>query len=73
MSLFHSFNENEKKINSRPTWHHKITPLTIDYREIHLRKIVKAAGGKWNKGKNTRELPFNKIIGLGLKERIIAQ
>ena len=59
---------NPKKI----PWN-KIMPLKIDIAEIQLRKIVKTAGGKWNSHKNAWELPFNKVIGLGLKERIIAQ
>ena len=59
--------------NPKKTPWNKIIPLKIDYGEIELRKIVKAAGGKWNKGKRVRELPFNKVKSLGLKERIIIQ
>jgi hypothetical protein len=45
--------------------------LRIEYGEIGLRNLVKAAGGKWNREKQVWELPYQEVLRLGLVERII--
>jgi hypothetical protein len=45
--------------------------LRIEYGEIALRNLIKAAGGKWNSGRRTWELPYQQVLRLGLAERMV--
>jgi hypothetical protein len=47
------------------------TELRIEYGEIGLRNLVKAAGGKWNREKQVWELPYREVLRLGLIDRIV--
>lgn len=49
----------------------KILTIQIGYEEIHLQKLVKAVGGKWNKQKKLWEAPYSSIKALGLEDRIM--
>ncbi len=49
----------------------KIFHLRIVYEEINLRKLVRAAGGRWNKKKQVWELPYKDVVELGLEKRIV--
>ncbi len=49
----------------------KLMPLKINYNNIYLRKLVKAAGGKWDSIKKVWELPYNKVIELGLEKNLL--
>lgn len=51
----------------------KIFYLKIDYSEKYLRKLVKEAGGHWNKEKKAWSLSYGQIINLGLEPRIIPE
>ena len=51
----------------------KIMNIQINYGEVHLGRIVKAAGGKWNRENKTWELAYQDVLELGLSERIIKQ
>jgi hypothetical protein len=48
-----------------------IMHLRIQYDEITLRNLVKAAGGKWNPERKAWELPYQQVLRLGLAERIV--
>jgi len=50
----------------------KLFDLRIDYEETYLRKLVKEAGGRWNKSKKAWELSYGDILALGLEGRIIS-
>jgi hypothetical protein len=50
----------------------RIMPVRIQYGEVALGVRVKAAGGKWNREKKFWELPYQEIVNLGLRARIIA-
>jgi hypothetical protein len=58
---------NEKRIprNTRVS-------VRIGYEESHLRRVVKAAGGKWNPAKKAWEVPYGEVLDLGLTDRIVA-
>lgn len=58
-----------KKIKKLPG--NKIMYLQIHYDEKYLRKLVKEAGGRWNKEKKVWELSYSQIKILGLENKII--
>ena len=49
----------------------KIVPIKINYGEVALRRLVREAGGKWNKQKKVWELVYKSVIELGLEKRIV--
>ncbi len=49
----------------------KMIRINLGFEEIELRKIVKEAGGRWNKIKKEWEMPYGEIIRLGLTKRIL--
>ena len=51
----------------------KVVLLQIDYKELHLRRIVKGAGGKWNSAKQAWELPYCQVRMLGLENRMMVK
>ena len=58
----------EKKTGIIPQ--NKLMGIRIDYEEMQLRKIVKAAGGRWDKNERIWKLAYNQVIALGLEGRI---
>jgi len=67
-------------VQSKPLKQHKgtipankIIFLRISYYEVYLRKVVKEAGGRWNRQKKVWELPFEQVRQLGLEERIVLE
>jgi hypothetical protein len=45
--------------------------LRVQYGEIEIGKKIKAAGGKWNARKKVWEIPYQKVVALGLTDRIV--
>jgi hypothetical protein len=43
------------------------------YREMELRNKVKRAGGKWNPKRRVGEMRYDRVVELGLEERIIEE
>jgi hypothetical protein len=43
--------------------------IAID--EVELRKQVKGAGGKWDPNRQAWQLPYEKVMELGLSDRIL--
>jgi len=68
-----------ERIQERKTWRtdpartpaNKIVSIRIAYGEVHLGRLVKAAGGKWNRQKRVWELPCREVQALGLEERMV--
>ena len=63
----------EKVIHTQKTripWN-KIVKLRIRYGEIHLARLVKEAGGKWNAQEKAWEVPYGEVKTLGLTHRLI--
>ena len=56
----------EKRI---PT--NKIVALKVAYGEIGIGRLVKSAGGIWNRKKRVWELPYRQAVALGLEARIV--
>ena len=66
------FTEDEPwQYTPKKTAQNKILNLHIDYDETYFRKLVKAAGGRWNPQKRSWQLAYKDIIELGLTDRII--
>ena len=52
-------------------WRYRwVAGVEIAYNELQLRKLVKEAGGRWNREKRIWELGYLKALELGLEERI---
>ena len=51
--------------------YNKIVRLKIEYGEVQLGRLVKSAGGSWNKEGGYWELPYREAVLLGLDNRII--
>ena len=49
----------------------EIMLLKGKYGEIETGKMIRSAGGKWNRQDRVRELPYEHVIGLGLEDRIV--
>jgi len=49
----------------------KIVSIQVEYREIQIGRLIKSAGGRWNREKKVWELPYGEAIALGLDKRII--
>jgi len=47
-----NWNMNQKRIPKN-----KIVGLKVEYGEVQVARLIKAAGGKWNKSKKVWELP----------------
>ena len=50
-----------------------IVGLRMGYREVELRNKVKRAGGKWNPKKRVWEMCYDRVVELGLEERIVEE
>jgi len=53
--------------------HNKLIDIRVRYGEVHIGKLVKAAGGTWNKKKNVWELAYKDVIALGLENRMVTK
>ncbi len=51
----------------------KIVNIRIGYQETQLRRVVKAAGGKWNPRVRAWALPYGEVIELGLVSRVLGE
>ncbi len=51
----------------------KIVGIRVAYGEVELGRMIRAAGGKWDRKKKQWELPYRDAINLGLEERIITK
>jgi len=62
-----NWNVNQKRIPKN-----KIVGLKVEYGEVQVARLIKAAGGKWNKSKKVWELPYKDVLALGLELRLVA-
>jgi len=49
----------------------KIMQLKVKYGEINMGKLIRAAGGRWNRKEKVWELPYSEVLALGLENRIV--
>ena len=63
--------ENEPwQVNARRIPANKLVGVEIHYGEIHLARVVRQAGGRWNREKKLWELPYQQATSLGFEDRI---
>ena len=65
--------ESQWQANVNKIPRNKIINLRVDYQETGTRKLIRAAGGRWNREKKVWELPYGEVLDLGLTNRIIKE
>ena len=58
-----------KQVSRVPS--NKLVYVRIGYAEGHLQKLVRASGGKWDRGKQAWKIAFGEVKQLGLTGRIV--
>jgi hypothetical protein len=58
-----------KRVERTPS--NKIMHLRIEYGEIDLARLVKNAGGRWNRAGRYWELAYGEVRAIGLEKRIV--
>ena len=61
-----SWHKNNEKIPRN-----KIVRIRINWGEVHVYKLVKSLGGRWNSTKKLWELSYGDVLDLGLESRIV--
>jgi len=59
---------NQKRIPANKT-----VLIRVAYGEVHIGRLVRNAGGIWNKRRRLWELPYGEARALGLEERIVSE
>jgi hypothetical protein len=59
------WNKNNSRIPAN-----KIVGIRVKYGEINVARLVRNAGGVWNKAKKLWQLPYLEAMNLGLEDRI---
>lgn len=59
------------KADAQRTPANKIIGLQVFYGETSLGRLVRSAGGRWNRKKQLWLLPYREAVNLGLEERIV--
>jgi len=49
----------------------KIMQLKVKHGEINMGKLIRVAGGRWNRKEKVWELPDSEVLALGLEDRIV--
>ncbi|MBN2403457.1 MAG: hypothetical protein JXN64_13845 [Spirochaetes bacterium] len=58
-------------VRSRRIPYNKLVSIKIQFNNIYLRKLIIAAGGKWNISKKIWLLPYGKVMELGLEKNML--
>lgn len=61
-----SWEPDEDRIPPNKTMH-----IKVEYGEKKIGKLVRSAGGEWNRKEKYWELPYREVKALGLEDRII--
>ena len=51
----------------------KIVNIRVAYGEIHIGRLIKAAGGHWDRQKKLWALPYQDVLSLGLEKRMVSE
>jgi hypothetical protein len=49
----------------------KIVSIKVKYGEVHIGRLVKSAGGIWNREHKCWEIRYDQVVALGLEDRMI--
>ena len=61
----------EWRIEKRKIPHNKTVRLKVAYGEKNIGRLVRAAGGTWNREERVWELPYGEVLALDLVDRIV--
>lgn len=64
-------NESPWRKNANRIPANKTVFLQVAYGEVRIGRLIKAAGGRWNRKKRLWELPYGEVQALGLEERMV--
>jgi len=59
------------EVNNKKIPKNKMIEIDLRFEETDLRRLVKNAGGRWNREKKVWEMAYGEILSLGLTKRII--
>jgi len=51
----------------------KTVYLRVSYGEVEVGRLVRSAGGKWNREKRLWEIPYGEVKALGLEARVVEE
>jgi len=51
----------------------KMMRLKVKYGDVHIGKMIRSVGGRWNRKDRVWELPYKEVLALGLEERIVTK
>jgi hypothetical protein len=51
----------------------KLVGVKVEFGEIQTGRLVRSAGGRWNRKKKLWELSYQQVIALGLDDRIVME
>jgi len=63
--------ENPWDLNKDRIPANKLVGVKVRNGEIQTGRLVRSAGGKWNRARKLWELPYREAIALGLEKRIV--
>ena len=46
--------------------------LAVKYGEVHIGKLTRSIGGRWNRKQRVWELAYGEVLVLGLEDRIVS-
>jgi hypothetical protein len=61
------------KINPQRIPRNKLMTIQVGYDEKNIQRLVRSAGGKWNRTGQVWQLSYGEILDLGLEQRIVKQ
>ena len=63
--------ESPLQANSNTIPMNKKMHLSVEYVEVHIGTLIRSSGGNWNRKEKVWELPYSKVLALGLEDRIV--
>lgn len=51
----------------------KLVNVQVAYGEMQIGRLVRAAGGEWDRSKRVWLLPYREVVALGLENRIVKE
>ena len=50
----------------------KMMSIAVKYGEVDIGKMIRSAGGRWDRNNKVWELPYSEVLALGLENRIVS-
>jgi hypothetical protein len=62
--------ESQWQQDSRRIPANKVVKVNVAYGEIEVGRLIRRAGGKWNRREKVWEVPYIHVVNLGLQKRM---